>query len=206
MKPPSDPAYIGAPDTTFAGSRNAFSAMILWDHFAHLSYDDQIKTAVRVQEVVEYGVQQLSKLSKTLGDRYGAKQAGGRQKTDDWLWVSHTPSALTIRFRKPDDHIVKKFSLSGESMYVNVDGRKLQRNFAHIYIMDHLTHEKLDHLVHELEKEEAWHNCHDTEIDNSEQQEHAHKHHKTDDGKSHHKTGNLKENSLRHYHAGSRGY
>src|SRR3712207_7894736 len=32
MRPSDDPEYLGSPDTTFAGSRNGFSAMILWDY------------------------------------------------------------------------------------------------------------------------------------------------------------------------------
>lgn len=32
--PPDDPEYLGSPDSTFAGSRNGFSAIIMWDYLA----------------------------------------------------------------------------------------------------------------------------------------------------------------------------
>lgn len=46
LSPPDNPNYIGSPDSTFAGSRNAFSALILWDYLSRNSWQD-IATAVK---------------------------------------------------------------------------------------------------------------------------------------------------------------
>ena len=62
LQPPDNPNYIGSPDSTFAGSRNGFSALILWDYLAKHSYDDSMEMILRARELVEYTVEQLNNL------------------------------------------------------------------------------------------------------------------------------------------------
>ncbi|MFJ2776879.1 hypothetical protein [Kitasatospora sp. NPDC087315] len=64
MKPPSQTQHIGSPDTTFAGSRNGFSPLVLWDHLARHSYKDQVKRIKEAQELTDYLEQQLRTLEK----------------------------------------------------------------------------------------------------------------------------------------------
>eukprot|EP00026_Physarum_polycephalum_P005945 Phypoly_transcript_05984.p1 GENE.Phypoly_transcript_05984~~Phypoly_transcript_05984.p1 ORF type:complete len:607 (-),score=104.39 Phypoly_transcript_05984:47-1834(-) len=170
IKPPADPAYIGSPDTTFAGSRNGFSSIILWDFLARHSYDSQMQVALDNEEVARYAVQEIGKLSEKLGEKHGKTD----EEKKNWLWVIRTPAALTVRFRRPNRDIVQEFSLSGESMYVddpnksedhahkkskqNADPEKgkVQRDYAHIYIMVNITKERIDKLVKALSSKDAY--------------------------------------------------
>ena len=131
LLPPDNPNYIGSPDSTFAGSRNAFSALILWYYIATHSYEDCKKMILECQEVAKYTVDKLNELSKKLNMD---------------LWVEYSPKALTIRFKEANPDIVFKYSLSGEVLYVN--GEK--RGYSHIYIMPHVTKDTIDKFIEDL--------------------------------------------------------
>lgn len=49
LEPPANPHYLGSPDSTFAGSRNGFSAMILWDYIAKNSKTDLTEKATKAE-------------------------------------------------------------------------------------------------------------------------------------------------------------
>lgn len=136
MLPPSRPNYIGSPDSTLAGSRNGFSAMILWDYLAKHSYERQIDKAVRLEELAEYACQRLKELESKQGP----------------LWVSRTPLSLTLRFKQANHQISFKYSLASENLYL--EGQL--RPFSHIYIMEHVTRELIDELVSDLSKPGAF--------------------------------------------------
>jgi len=139
--PPSDPEYISSPDTTFSGSRNGFSAIILWDYFAKNSYEKQIEKVKRCEENAKYLKDQLDKLNEELI---------AEKKLD--IWVERTPLALTIRFRRPNVHIVKRYSLSCET--IKIDGE--ERKYAHIFVMDSVDRELIDEFVQELRPDGAF--------------------------------------------------
>ncbi|CAF4680261.1 unnamed protein product, partial [Rotaria sp. Silwood2] len=50
IAPPDDPIYIGSPDTTFAGSRNAISPVALWCYYANTNDDLEIDKAIKVED------------------------------------------------------------------------------------------------------------------------------------------------------------
>jgi histidine decarboxylase len=137
LRPPDNPEYIGSPDTTFAGSRNGLSAMILWDYLAKNSYRDQIEKALYTEEVADYTVRQLNVLEVSLGED---------------LWIERTPLSLTVRFKQAHPDIVFKYSLSSETLYVN--GQK--RSYSHIFIMAHVTYELIDRLLQDLSRPNAF--------------------------------------------------
>ncbi|CAF3626771.1 unnamed protein product, partial [Rotaria sp. Silwood2] len=100
IAPPDDPIYIGSPDTTFAGSRNAISPVALWCYYANTNDDLEIDKAIKVEDTAKYAETKL----KELDQEYGYK-----------LWVARTPLSLTIRFRSPENYghdIIFKYSLS----------------------------------------------------------------------------------------------
>lgn len=138
MTPPKSSEYIGAADTTFAGSRNGFSALLLWDYLARHSYDDQIRLAAECDRLAGYAHDRLLALQEKLG-------------TD--LWVARSPLALTVRFRQPKAELVRKYSLSSETL--RVDGE--ERTYVHLYAMKHLTRELIDELVRDLRQPGAFH-------------------------------------------------
>lgn len=137
LSPPDDPEYIGAHDTTFAGSRSALAAAILWCYFARTSYEQQIRKAIRTEELAAYAFVKLSALDKLKGGR---------------LWVERTPLSLAVRFRAPSEANILRYSLA--SVTLSVDGEV--RNYAHIYIMEHVTEQLIDRLVADLSTDSAY--------------------------------------------------
>ncbi|MCC8187050.1 MAG: hypothetical protein LIP08_05950, partial [Bacteroides sp.] len=131
MLPPDNPTYIGSPDSTFAGSRNALSPLIMWEYLSKNSYADFIKKVETGLTITGYAVEQLQALQEEIG-------------LD--LWVEYTPLTLTVRFRKAAPEVVTKYSLSGEDLYVGDE----ERSYSHIYIMAHVTKELVDNLIADL--------------------------------------------------------
>lgn len=134
IKPPEDPDYIGAPDTTFAGSRNGLSPLVLWWYTAVMSYDDQVARIAHCQRIAEYAESRLRSLSRTLGID---------------LWVQRSPLSLSILFRKPNDDIAVRYSLSTQQVPSPTDPHAI-RDYAHIYCMGSVTYELIDKFIEEL--------------------------------------------------------
>ncbi len=137
MLPPDNPTYIGSPDSTFAGSRNALSPLILWDYLSRNSYEDFTNKVKRDLEITQYAVDQLKILEQEIGMD---------------LWIEYTPLALTVRFRKANPEIVTKYSLSGEDLYVG----EQERSYSHIYIMNHVDKKLVDNLINDLKQPGAF--------------------------------------------------
>ncbi len=136
--PPDDPEYIGSPDSTFAGSRNGFSSIIMWDYLAKNSYEMQMDCACKCEKLTRHAETELKSL-----ERY-------HPGLD--LYIDRTPLALTVRFRKPNDTIVRKYSLSCESLLI--DGET--RHYAHLFVMPAVSYELVAQLVDELKAEDAF--------------------------------------------------
>ncbi|ADG92821.1 putative histidine decarboxylase [Arcobacter nitrofigilis DSM 7299] len=131
LKPVDDPMYIGAPDTTFAGSRNAFSPLIFWEYLSNNSMKSHIKEVVKCEEMAQYAFKKLKALDKK-----------------DKLWIQRSPLSLTIRMKIPNKKLVFKYSLSTEELYVNGEPRE----YAHIYIMHHVDKNLIDSFIEDLKK------------------------------------------------------
>jgi histidine decarboxylase len=125
--------YIGAQDSTLSGSRNGFSALILWDYFARHSYDALIEKALRLEKLADYAYRKLKQLEGELGFN---------------LHVGRSPLALTVRFRRPNARIVSQFSLSTE--FLN------GVYYAHIFLMEHVTTQLVDTLIQALRQPGAF--------------------------------------------------
>ena len=136
--PPDDPEYIGSPDTTFAGSRNGHSAIVLWDHLACNSYESEINKAIKCEDLACYTEGQL----KIVQSMYPNLD----------LWIERTPLSLAIRFRRPNDEIIFKYTLSCQTL--SIDGS--ERHYSHIYIMDSVTKELIDKFVNDLKNPDAF--------------------------------------------------
>ncbi len=137
LQPPDNPEYIGSLDTTFAGSRNGFSALILWDYLAKHSYDSLVQKALNLEVLASYAENQLRILSQQIGID---------------LWVDRSPLSLTIRFREANPTIVYTYSLSGEVLYVNGE----RRQYSHIFIMEHVTKDLINKLIKDLSQSGAF--------------------------------------------------
>lgn len=137
LLPPSEPQYIGALDTTFAGSRNGLSAVVLWTYISTHNYEAQIRKVLHCLDLSEYAESELKKIEI-------------KRKED--LWVVRTPLSFSVRFKKPNDDIVYRFTLANESMCY--EGK--QRTYTHIYCMGFTTKEKLDELFEALRHPDAF--------------------------------------------------
>jgi histidine decarboxylase len=131
LRPPSVPEYIGSPDTTFAGSRNGLSAVVLWDHLARRSYEDQVDKALYTESIAAYAHRRLLELEARLGQD---------------LWVARAHLSLAIRFKAVNAALEFKYTLAVETLYV--DGEK--RTYNHIYAMEHVTAEQIDAFIEDL--------------------------------------------------------
>jgi histidine decarboxylase len=139
IAPPDDPEYIGSPDTTFAGSRNAISPVALWCYYANTNDEMEIDKAIKVEDTAKYAETKLKELERKYQHK-GYK-----------LWVERTPLSLSIRFHNPEnDDIIKKYSLS--QMTLKIDGEQKARKYVHIFIMPSVTKEIIEELIKDLEK------------------------------------------------------
>ncbi len=138
LYPPDEPGYIGSMDTTFAGSRNGMSAIILWNYLAKTSYEKQIEKALNCETLALYAEEKLRKVQESYPDLD--------------LWIERTPLSLTVRFRKPNDRIVAKHTLSCETLIA--DGE--ERAHAHIFIMDSVSRENIDEFAKDLLAPDAY--------------------------------------------------
>ncbi|KAH7278649.1 hypothetical protein KP509_38G050700 [Ceratopteris richardii] len=128
------PGYIGTPDTTFAGSRNGLSPILLWDNIARNSYEKQMERALKLEELAAYTEQRLRYLQDEV------------LRTD--LYVERSPLSLTVRFKRASDDLCRKYSLSSDE----IDGRR----YSHVFLMQHVTKELIDSFIQDLAKEMAF--------------------------------------------------
>lgn len=140
ISPPSQPDYIGTPDTTFAGSRNGFSPLLLWDHLSRHSYQDQVDRIRSAQELASYLEQRLRLMEQELGVE---------------LWPARTPGAVTVRFRKPSPELVAKWSLSSQDVLTDPGNESTRRSYVHVFVMPSVDRAKLDTLLAELAEDPA---------------------------------------------------
>ncbi|MCG8637917.1 MAG: pyridoxal-dependent decarboxylase [Desulfobacterales bacterium] len=86
------PSYVGSLDSTLAGSRNGFSAILFWDYLSRRSHADLAREAKNAQALAARAYEALNELYPGRVDR--------------------APGSLAIRFPRPDIRLVKKYSLS----------------------------------------------------------------------------------------------
>ena len=139
IKPPDDtPIYVGSPDTTFAGSRNALSSAILWMYISTHSYEEQVKKVLRCIDLAHYAYAKLKKLEKDIGQK---------------LWVTHSVEySLSVYFKQPNEEIIRKYSLSDEVLAVGKENRK----YSHMYLMQHVTFGKIDEMIKDMHQDGAF--------------------------------------------------
>ncbi|WP_409524136.1 hypothetical protein [Nitrincola sp. MINF-07-Sa-05] len=143
VAPPDNPEYVGSPDTTFAGSRNGFSALILWDFIARTPYDTQITLAMHGQRMARYAHEQLLDVQEKIK----ATHAGYD------IRVQHTPLAVSLIFQKPNAEIINRYSLCSETVK-NADGTNWE--YVHFFCMWDVGEELIDRMCNDLLKPGAF--------------------------------------------------
>ncbi|NHN24217.1 histidine decarboxylase [Flavobacterium jejuense] len=95
------PDYVGSLDSTLAGSRNGFSALLMWDYLSKRSKDDLKAEVLNALKTVEYTKGELEKI-------YPRK-------------VLHVPGSLVVIFPKPTKiDIIKKYSLASSGNFSHI--------------------------------------------------------------------------------------
>ncbi|QDQ88052.1 histidine decarboxylase [Alcaligenaceae bacterium SJ-26] len=125
--------YIGAQDSTLAGSRNGFSALLFWLYLSKNSYETQMHKIIHQLTMSENVYQRLKALANDLGHE---------------LHVQRSPLSLSIIFLCPNNDIVEEFSLSTQTEH----GIK----YAHIFVMEHFTNEVFAQLLEKLSQPGAF--------------------------------------------------
>ena len=136
----NDIHVTGSTDTTVSLSRNAHSPILLWSHISSNSYDKQVEDIVQCQNLVQYAVRKLKELEKRTG-------------LD--LMIMNFPPSLSILFLKPNSQLVLKYSLTISTL--NIESEK--HVLAQIYIMKHVTAQKIDSFIADLESSDVYPQC-----------------------------------------------
>jgi histidine decarboxylase len=139
LSPSSAPGYIGAADSTFAGSRNGFSAMILWYYLARNSYNDQRDKARRLDTLASYTFNRLQQLQRERWPNLD-------------LQIARSPQSLTVLFRQAHPRIVAKYSLSNDRIVINGQ----TRFYSHVFLMDHVREGLINQLIVDLQAPDAF--------------------------------------------------
>lgn len=139
LAPPPFPQYVGAPDTTLAGSRNGHSAVVLWDYLARNSYADQIRDAVGALHLAQYAERRLREIQE------------GRDDGLD-LWVGRSPWSLSVWFRRPSPAVVKRAGLATQTLDLGDE----QREYVHFFVMRQTPRSRIDALLEDLARPEAF--------------------------------------------------
>jgi histidine decarboxylase len=142
LRPPPTPDVIGSPDTTFGGSRNAFSAIVLWDFLAKHSAAEQVALIAECEKRAGDIVKRLKRVDEHLVKI-------GR----DGLMLARTPNSLSVRFRMPSKEIVENFSLAHVPVVASVDE---VIDYSHLYVMAHVKDDMVDRLVDALLTKDAF--------------------------------------------------
>ena len=119
--------------------------MVLWNYLATHSYEDQSTLALECEKTAHYALERLQTVKEIHPD----------------FFVERTPLALTVRFRKPNDEIIFRYSLSCESLNMETtddEGRQAtaERHYAHLFAMMSTTPETIDALVADLRQDDAF--------------------------------------------------
>ena len=131
--------YIDSADTALSGSRNGHSVLILWSYISMHDYEEQAKVAVSALDTAAYSVQKLKELE------LGLKQD---------LRVMYSPASMAVCFKRPNERITRKYSLSGH--WLHIKGEWCQ--YVHIYITNGVTKAKIDELLEDLRTPDAFAN------------------------------------------------
>ncbi|HAS6351288.1 TPA: glutamate decarboxylase [Vibrio vulnificus] len=151
VSPPDNPAYIGSPDTTFAGSRSGISPLILWDYFAKHSYEKQIELAIKGQKMAQYAYEKLQEVANYWEDK------GADIGVPKGLWLQRTPLSLSLIFCQPKDDIIFKYSLAKEEIdEPNPETDRKTRKYVHMFTMWDVTEKLIDELCDDLKADDAF--------------------------------------------------
>ncbi|MCJ8314313.1 MAG: glutamate decarboxylase [Saccharospirillaceae bacterium] len=135
------PHYIGSNDTTISGSRNGFSAIMLWDKLTKLGQKGLIDLAFRNEKLTQYAHQKISDLIEN-----------STISAETILLQPRVCFSNIILFRSPNRNIINQFSLCSD--WHDINGISVL--LSHIVILEHVTFETIDYFIEALQKPDAF--------------------------------------------------
>ena len=123
--------YIGSVDSTFSGSRNGLSSVLIWSYLARTGRAVNVKKAIAIQERAAAAHARL----RALGEHF--------RSTGFDMRVARSPQSLTIRFRGLVDDLTRKYSLSSE----RIPEGSHHVPYSHVFVMEHFSLDVLDALI-----------------------------------------------------------
>jgi histidine decarboxylase len=144
ITPVATPDYLGSSDTTFAGSRNGLSAMVLWNLIAHNGIPGLVEMAEKTMNLCGYTSEKFIALQQKLGDFD--------------IWLQRAPHGGTsFIFRKPVDDIMFRYSLPIEvEITKQPDGTIRKRTYVHLFVFWDRDKNMIDNLIEELSLKDAF--------------------------------------------------
>jgi histidine decarboxylase len=129
------PAYVGSPDSTLSGSRNAFAAITLWDTIAQTSESERAEKALNALRLAKYAEAKLTAI-------FGASQ------------VKRAPGSLAVIFPQPSRSVVERYSLAShpKERLAGSHSTGPAEMESHIFIMQHVTEQHINKLVEEIQR------------------------------------------------------
>jgi histidine decarboxylase len=126
------PDYIGSPDTTLGGGRNAFTALYMWWRLSLTDYVDEVRDLKKCLGVAEYLRGNLQTIDEEMG--------GGLVE------VQRAPYSLSVTFNSPSERMSNKYSIPQETD----SNTGLTR--SHIYAMKHVDEAPVDEFCDDYRK------------------------------------------------------
>ncbi|ACA85122.1 pyridoxal-dependent decarboxylase [Shewanella woodyi] len=150
------PSYIGAVDSTLAGSRNGLASLTLWSLLGKTGYKELQARAIKSLSMAL----SLHARLKTLGDMI-------MERDGIDIWLHRSDFSLSILMRKTNKDITFKYSLCEAKELVSREGRSYSRQYVHLYCLWDRKESALDSLIEDLSQPGAFDmNC-ETELDSS---------------------------------------
>lgn len=130
------PDYIGSPDTTLGGGRNAFSALYIWWRLQLTDYNNEILSVSNCLNNAKYLENELNKIDVEMEGRFNVD-------------VARSPYSFSTTFNSPSPYISNKYSIPQEMEEIFDDnGKKIKQvSRSHIYSMKHVTKPLIDEFL-----------------------------------------------------------
>ena len=129
--------YTGALDSNISHSRNAHSALLLWSFISTNSYDAQVESILQCLKIVMYAIRKFKELEKSIAID---------------LWIINFLPSLSIMFRRPNQKIIVKYTLTTSCLSIDAHVRP----YAQIFIMKHVTTDIVDSFIKDLKAPDAF--------------------------------------------------
>ncbi len=141
----SNPSYVGAVDSTLAGSRNGLASLTLWSLLGKTGYEELQNRAIKSLSMALTLHARLASLAEMILARDGLD-----------IWLHRSPFSLCILLRKTNKEITFKYSLCEAQEVVNKGEDRYNRKYIHLYCLWDRQQSALNNLIEDLSQPGAF--------------------------------------------------